>query len=99
EPGERGGGVAARVAPRLEVIRDGDSVQADLLGEDTDLEQLARPELLCRGLVAEPRHRASLRPALTSRSSRSRVWAVTGAVARRGERAGCRRRRSRRRVR
>ena len=44
----------AGVPPRLKVIADDDAVEADFLGVDAELEQLAWPELLGRRLIAEP---------------------------------------------
>ena len=45
--------VAAVVAPRLEMVADGDRVHAVFLGRHGDLHQLAGRELLRRGLVSE----------------------------------------------
>ncbi len=56
EPDERGGRVAIGMLPRLEVVADEDQVEADLLGEAGEIEQLARAELLGRGLVSEFQH-------------------------------------------
>ena len=53
QAGQRVGGVAADVAPRLEVVGDHHGVEADLLGEDPELDEVARPELLGGGLVAD----------------------------------------------
>jgi hypothetical protein len=54
EPDERVGRVAAVVAPGLEVVGDGDDLEAVALGPARELDQLARAELLGGGLVAEP---------------------------------------------
>src|SRR5208282_808741 len=63
EPGQRGGGVAVGVLPRLEVVADEDGVEADFFREDGEVEQLPRAELFGGGLVAEFEH-----------GGRSRVW-------------------------
>ena len=47
--------MAALVAPRLVVVGDDDAVEAALLGEDAELHELARAELLGGGLVADMR--------------------------------------------
>ena len=55
--------MAARVPPRLEVVGDQHAVEPDLLGAHGVLDQLARPELLRRRLVADPqRHLPVLLP-------------------------------------
>src|SRR5262249_10399651 len=56
EPGQGGRAVAAVVPPGLEVIRDAYELEPCLLGEPRVVEQLAWPELLRRGLVAERQH-------------------------------------------
>jgi hypothetical protein len=43
----------ARVAPGLKVVADDDSVEADFLGMDTEVEQLNWSELLSRSFVTE----------------------------------------------
>ena len=45
--------MAALVAPRLEVVADPDAVEAGRLGPHPELDELARTELLGRGLVAD----------------------------------------------
>ena len=59
-PGHRRRRVAAVVAPGLEVVGHRDDVEPHLLGLDRVVEQLARAELLGRGLVSDsdrhPRH-------------------------------------------
>src|SRR6266513_6291488 len=52
-PGEGKRRVAVGVAPRLEVVADEDRIESVVLGGDREVEQLARAELLGRGLVAE----------------------------------------------
>ena len=42
---------------RLEVVADENRVETVVLGGDGEIEQLARAELLGRGLVAEPQMR------------------------------------------
>ncbi len=56
EPGERERRVAARVAPRVEVVADDDAVEAKPFRRDAELEQLARTELLGRSLPSEREH-------------------------------------------
>ena len=56
EPGEGEGSVAAGVPPRLEVIADDHRVEADLLGEDAEVEELSWSELFGGRLVAEGEH-------------------------------------------
>src|SRR5262249_54013957 len=72
EPDDRIRRVAAVVAPGLEVVGDGDGVEADALGVPREVEQLARAELLGRSLVAVAHQTAILllakRPATSSRS-------------------------------
>jgi hypothetical protein len=53
EPDQRVGRVPALVPPWLEVVGDGDDVEADLLRLDRKVEQLAGAELLCGRLVTE----------------------------------------------
>src|SRR5690606_34913418 len=53
EPRQGGGGVAALVHPRLQVIAEEHGVEAVLLRADGVVEQFARPELFARGLVSE----------------------------------------------
>ena len=45
--------MAALVAPRLVVVGDDDGVEAALLGQHAELDELARAELLGGGLVAD----------------------------------------------
>ena len=56
QPGERERRVAAGVAPRLKVVADENRVEADLLGEATELQKVARTELLRRCFVAQFDH-------------------------------------------
>jgi hypothetical protein len=56
EPDERRRRVSVGVLPRLEMVADEDRVEADLLGEAREIEQLTRTELLGRGLVSEFQH-------------------------------------------
>ena len=65
-------GVAADVAPRLQVVADHHAVEADLLGAYAEPDQVAGAELLGGGLVAEleghqptSRFRAGMGGALT----------------------------------
>src|SRR6266542_6189110 len=63
------------VPPGLEVVGHGDDLEAGLLREHRVVEQLARAELLRRGLVAElqrPRHAARSSAVSTSKASPSR---------------------------
>jgi hypothetical protein len=46
--------MAAGMAPGLEVIGDHHAVQTDLLGLDSELDELPGVELLGRSLVADP---------------------------------------------
>jgi hypothetical protein len=45
--------VAALVAPRLVMVGHDDAVEAALLGEHAELDELARAELLGGGLIAD----------------------------------------------
>ncbi len=56
EPAEGEGRVTPCVAPGVEVVADGDAVEAQLLGEHGVVEELARRELLGGGLVSEGEH-------------------------------------------
>src|SRR5205814_10301783 len=60
EPDERRRRVPVGMLPRLEMVADEDRVEADLLGEAREIEQLLRGELLGRGLVSEFQHRSLL---------------------------------------
>ncbi len=51
--GDRRRAVAADVPPGLQVVADHHAVEADLLGEHAELDELARAELLGAGLVAD----------------------------------------------
>ena len=57
EPREREWCVSIGMPPRLEVVADENRVETVVLGGDGEIEQLARAELLGRGLVAEPQMR------------------------------------------
>jgi hypothetical protein len=48
--------VAAGVAPRLKVIADENGIEADLLGGATELQKVARTELVRRCFVAKFDH-------------------------------------------
>src|SRR5262249_17636189 len=59
EPRQRERRMAVDVLPRLKVVADEDRVEADFLGKAREAQQLARRELLRRGLVSELDHRTS----------------------------------------
>src|SRR5262249_16093840 len=59
EPRQRERRVAVDVLPRLKVVADEDRVEADFLGKARGAQQLARRELLGRGLVSELDQRTS----------------------------------------
>lgn len=43
------------MAPRLKVVGDGDRVEAEILGQSRELQQLPGAELLSGSLVAKPK--------------------------------------------
>ena len=56
QPDQRGRRVAVDMLPRLEVVADERRVEADLLGHDSEIEQLRGRELFGRRLVSELEH-------------------------------------------
>jgi hypothetical protein len=60
EPGERVRRMPAGVLPRLKVVADEDGVEAGVLRQARELQQLARPELFGRRLVSELKQRLLL---------------------------------------
>src|SRR5260370_26806210 len=62
----------AMMLPRLKMIADKDGIEAERLGKNREIEQLARPELLRRRLVAKSKQRSLLTALDWSREERAR---------------------------
>jgi hypothetical protein len=76
--------VATGVPPGLKVVADDDGVEADFLGNDGELQQLARPKLLSGSLVAEGKQPNPLSHTCPKRSTDavSSVVSMTSQLAR-----------------
>src|SRR5207237_312717 len=90
EPSECCRTVSAVVAPGLEMVGDGDRIEAELLRQYGVVEQLARPELLRRRLVAErQRHACSSARSAGVSTSKARPGRSTMRAARPAAAVAC----------